>query len=145
MSPTKHTSYQSQLHPISWSLAVMAYMETVLNIMQKTHSFRETALNTTQKAQVFTFGENALKLVFVYENSVYLGQKLGFISLLHDFVQNRFVKIKCSVGCDMVRSIVYQSKDVYIPYYLKNLTFCVVCYYVCAYLITLIFPPHHSF
>lgn len=90
MSPTKHTSYQSQMHPISWLLAVMAYvatfMETVLNIMQKTHSFRETALNTTQKAQVFTFCENALKLVFVYENSVYLCQKLDFISLLHDFV-----------------------------------------------------------
>jgi len=39
MSPTKHTSYQSQLHPISWLLAVMAYiatfMETILNIMQR--------------------------------------------------------------------------------------------------------------
>ena len=90
MSATKNTSYQSQLHPISWLLAVMAYiatfMETILNIMQKTHSFRETALNTIQKAQVFTFGKNALKLVFVYNNSLYLGQKLNYISLLHDFV-----------------------------------------------------------
>jgi len=73
---------------------IATFVETLLSIMQKTHSFRETALNTTQKAQVFTFGKNALKLVFVYENSVYLGQKLDFISLLHDFVQNRFVKIK---------------------------------------------------
>ena len=64
------------------------------------------------KGSGFHIGKNALKLVFVYKNSIYLGQKRNFISLLHDCVWNRFVKIKCNVGCDIVRSIMYQSKAV---------------------------------
>ena len=91
---------------------IATFTETILNIMQKTYSFRGTALNTTQKAQIFIFGENALKLVYIYKNSIYLDQKLNFISILHYFHMKQFVKIKCSVGCDIVRSITYQSKAV---------------------------------
>ena len=115
---------------------IAAFMESILNIMQKCHSRREIAVNTTQKAQVFTFGENALKLIFVYKNSIYLGQKLNFISLLHDCVWNRFVKIKCNVECDIVRSITYQSKAVIYT--------VLLCSVLCAYLVTLILFPTSS-